>query len=67
MAAQQFEYKIILLGEAGVGKTSIFTRIKTGRFNPDETTDFGTQGTDVHVFLTTVGDDSLSVSFNVVT
>lgn len=63
MAGQLYEYKIILLGEAGVGKTSLFTRIKTGRFNPDQTTDIGTEGTDVHIFLTTVGDDSLRVSY----
>ena len=63
MAGQLYEYKVILLGEAGVGKTSLFTRIKTGRFNPDQTTDIGTQGTDVHVYHTSVGDDFLSVSY----
>ena len=62
MAVHQYEYKIILLGEAGVGKTSLFTRIKTGRFNTVQTT-IGTQGTDVHVHYTSVGDDPINVSY----
>ena len=62
MAVQQYEYKIILLGEAGVGKTSLFTRIKTGRFNTVQTT-IGTQGTDIYTHQTNVGDDSLNVSY----
>ena len=61
MAAQQYEYKIILLGEAGVGKTSLFNRIKTGRFSQSPPS-VGTQGTDLYVYTTTVGDDSLKVS-----
>ena len=63
MAAQQYEYKIILLGEAGVGKTSLFTRLKTGRFDAVQRATIGAQGTDVYVYLTTVGDDSLNVSY----
>ena len=61
MAAQQFEYKIILLGEAGVGKTSLFTRIKTGRFSATQAT-VGTPGTDVYAYQTNIGDDPLNVS-----
>lgn len=62
MAGHQYEYKIILLGEAGVGKTSIFNRIKTGRFSAVQTT---IQGTDLYVYSTTVGDDSLNVSYSI--
>ena len=62
MAAQQFEYKIILLGEAGVGKTSLFTRIKTGRFNTAQAT-IGTAGTDVYSYQTNFGEDPLKVSY----
>ncbi len=32
MAASPREYKIILLGEPGVGKTSFFLRVRDGRF-----------------------------------
>jgi len=57
-AQQQYDYKIILLGDAGVGKTSLFNRIKTGRFYEGETT----QGVDRYTYATTVGDDTLNVS-----
>lgn len=61
MAVQQYDYKIILLGDAGVGKTSLFYRIKTGRFCDVRST----QGTDRYTYSTSVGDDLLSVSFMV--
>ena len=64
MAVQQYEYKIILLGEAGVGKTSLFNRIKTNRFSAVQPT---VQGTDLHVYTTTVGDDLLNVSYYIIT
>ena len=62
MATQQYKYKykVILLGDAGVGKTSLFNRIKTGgKFYEVHAT---TQGADVYNYPTTVGDDSLKVS-----
>ena len=62
MAGQQHYYKIVLLGDIGVGKTSIFNRIKTDRFIQSSTT-IG-QGTDQHTYTTTIGEDSLSVSYN---
>jgi len=55
---EQYEYKIILLGEAGVGKTSLFNRIKTGRFHDGQST----QGADRHTYTTTIGDDTINVS-----
>lgn len=32
------KYNIILLGEVGVGKTSLFYRLKTGRFHENQST-----------------------------
>ena len=32
--------KVVLVGNSGVGKTSIFIRFKDGKFDPD-TTDYG--------------------------
>ena len=58
---QQHYYKIVLLGDVGVGKTSIFNRLKTGRFIQPSTT-VG-QGTDQFVYTTTIGEDSLIVSY----
>lgn len=60
--SQQYYYKIVLLGDAGVGKTSLFGRIKTGRFNQTETT-VGTGGADQCKYTTTIGDDSINVSY----
>ena len=38
MAADKNRYNIILLGEVGVGKTSLFNRIKSGRFHENQST-----------------------------
>lgn len=35
---ESHKYKIILLGEVGVGKTSLFCRIMTGRFHDNQST-----------------------------
>jgi len=62
MATQQYKYKykVILLGDAGVGKTSLFNRIKTGgKFYEVHSP---TQGVDVFNYTTTVGNDSLKVN-----
>jgi len=59
---EQYEYKVILLGEAGVGKTSLFNRIKTGRFHDGQST----QGADRHTYTTQIGDDTINVSTTVV-
>lgn len=56
----EYKYKIVLLGAVGVGKTSIFNRLKTGKFTPNATE--GTMGTDVYNYTTKVGDDSIHVS-----
>ena len=62
MAGQQYYYKIVLLGDVGVGKTSLFNRIKTGRFVQVPATTVG-QGADQYTYSTTIGDDSLNVSY----
>lgn len=36
--ADRNTYNVILLGEVGVGKTSLFNRIKTGRFHEHQST-----------------------------
>ena len=56
----EYKYKIILLGAVGVGKTSIFNRLKTGKFMPDATEQ--THGTDIYKYKTTVGNDHINVS-----
>ena len=58
---QQHYYKIVLLGDVGVGKTSLFNRIKSDRFVQASTT-VG-QGTDQHTYQATIGEDSVSVSY----
>ena len=63
MAGQQYYYKIVLLGDIGVGKTSLFNRIKTDRFVQVSAT-IG-QGADQYTYTTTIGDDSLNVSYSV--
>ena len=59
----QYHYKIVLLGDVGVGKTSLFTRIKTDKFYQSQTT-IGIEGADQFTYTTTIGDDSLSVSYS---
>jgi len=53
------KYSIIMLGEVGVGKTSIFNRIKTGLFHEGQRS---TLGEDHLVYSTTVDGDSVNVS-----
>ena len=55
-----YKYKIILLGAVGVGKTSIFNRLKTGKFVPNSTEQ--THGTDIYNYTMTVGNDRIKVS-----
>ena len=56
----EFKYKIILLGAVGVGKTSIFNRLKNGKFTPNATEQ--THGTDIYNCTKTVGSDRIHVS-----
>ena len=58
-----YKYKIILLGAIGVGKTSIFTRLKTGKFTPNADATEQTHGTDIYNYTITVGNDRIKVSF----
>lgn len=51
-------YDIILLGEVGVGKTTLFNRIKTGRFHDN----LSTLGEECYERTVTVGGDQLRVS-----
>lgn len=53
-------YKVILLGEAGVGKTSLFNRIKTGKFSDTQSSSTGV--CDCYQHLTTVDKDKIVVS-----
>ena len=63
MASQQYYYyKIILIGDAGVGKTTLFNRIKTGKFIELTQVTVGTQRVDEYLYRTVIGDDSLNVS-----
>jgi len=65
MAASSIEYnyKVILLGGVGVGKTSLFNRIKTDEFQENATgTARSTVGSDVYNYSTTIGEDQLNVS-----
>lgn len=52
-------YKIILLGEVGVGKTSLFTRITTGKFCDDHSS--FTRSLDYYQYDTRVGKDRIKV------
>ena len=56
----EYKYKIILLGTVGVGKTSIFNRLKSGKFVPDATEQ--THGTDIYNCTKVVGNDRVNVS-----
>lgn len=53
-------YNIILLGEVGVGKTSLFNRIRTGKF---QETEESTLRDEYFENLMTVEGDQISVSF----
>lgn len=61
----EHKYKIILLGAVGVGKTSIFNRLKTGKFEANATAQAGTVGVDIYNYTTTVGNDRIHVSQHV--
>ena len=56
----EFKYKIVLLGAVGVGKTSIFNRIKQGKFMQNASEQ--THGADVYNYTRTVGNDRIQVS-----
>ena len=56
-----YRYKVIILGKVGVGKTSLFIRIRDDKFI--ETSAQSTVGgTDVFTYTTTVGEDRVTVS-----
>ena len=65
MAASSIEYnyKVILLGGVGVGKTALFNRIKLDEFHENVGTAPSTIGSDVYRFSTTIGDDKVNVSY----
>lgn len=57
-------YKIVLAGIAGVGKTSLLERVRSGRFldkDPWEISTIGRSGTDRHTIKTTVDVDTITV------
>ena len=54
----EYRYKVILLGDVGVGKTSLFNRIKLDEFKENPST----IGSDVYKYSTKVGDDDVTVS-----
>ena len=58
----QYYYKIVLMGDPGVGKTSLFNRIKTNKFYQSPST---IEGADQFTYTTTIGDDSISVSCSI--
>ena len=59
----EYNYKIIMLGGVGVGKTSLFHRIKTDKFLEDVVgSSRSTVGSDVYQYSTTIGEDRLNVS-----
>jgi len=58
MADEIPAYKIILLGEVGVGKTSLFARIKTGEFCDTQSSNMIY---DFYEFYTTIGNDRIKV------
>ena len=57
----EFRYKVILLGNHGVGKTSIFRRIKDDTFF-DQKTETTLGGIDIHQMTRKVGNDTIVVS-----
>ena len=61
---QQFHYsyKIVLLGEIGVGKTAIFNRIKTGRFIDRAAPEIAGKRADQYTYNTYIDENSLTVS-----
>lgn len=58
---ESHRYKIILLGEVGVGKTSLFCRIMTGRFHDNQSEP--TLRGDCFEKSMTVDGDEIRVSF----
>ena len=59
----EYNYKIIMLGGVGVGKTSLFHRIKTDEFLEDVVgSSRSTVGSDVYQYSATIGEDRLNVS-----
>lgn len=52
-------FKIVLLGEAGVGKTSLFFRLKDNTFTPHMRNTIGIDNCSKHM---TVDDQNLTVS-----
>ena len=56
-------FKVILLGEAGVGKTAIFQRAKDNSFHEHRK---NTVGIDSFSMYVKVGDQQVTVSLNVI-
>lgn len=56
----EFRYKVILLGNHGVGKTSIFRRIKDDTFF-DQKTETTLGGIDIHQMTRKVGNDTIVI------
>lgn len=57
--SDKYKYNIVLLGDVGVGKTSLFYRIKTGRFHENQST----LGEECFEKSMTVGNDQVRVSY----
>ena len=56
-----YRYKAIILGKVGVGKTSLFIRIRDDKF-VEASAQSTVGGTDVFTYTTTVGEDRVTVS-----
>ena len=56
-----YRYKVIILGKVGVGKTSLFIRIRDDTF-VETSAQSTVGGTDVFTYTTSVGEDRVTVS-----
>lgn len=61
MAMQAAEYKIILLGDPGVGKTTFFLRLKQGEFVDTEELPTATLGVDNMEYVVKTGGTEIKV------
>ena len=58
-SSQQYSYNLALLGDHGVGKTSLFNRMKTGEFIEVHT--LSSRDGESWCYTTTLGDDTVKV------